>query len=409
MKWGLFLLALSTVSVLANAQQKDSKSILIEELNKGSAKVPKTKRQAVKIQRNDIIEIPEAAAAPATSTEVAEAFIQAQPQIVVEETPLKESRADLLRKKRVEKEQETEQRIVERLEDERMKAEEERANKLLGNLNQAAPAPVAPVAPQTTPSAFDAVQSYPEQPSAAAPAPVAAPVAVQPPVAQPVVVQAAPSENDEVDAGKDLSLKEELDDLHTEAPSTASKFFISGIAGVANYASVKNVKGVYAAGVGGGVMFEDGLSFEASFLMSSYDVEQQSYYYSLYPTITELQQKNMNAGVKYRVLKNKVSPTVGALASYTLREYSNLQYPVGFPFTASYSASSQAFDMGLSAGADLRLSDSFEVGVDLKYFFNLTYRIDSKYQTSFVNPMRDETPIEKLNYYVFGVNMKVLF
>jgi len=109
--------------------------------------------------------------------------------------------------------------------------------------------------------------------------------------------------------------------------------------------------------------------------------------------------------VKYQLLGGMLRPEIGGLVSYTYRTFTDTQFG-----TSDASVSSQAFDMGLMTGMALELSESFGIGLDFRYMWNLTSKYDNSFQQSYVQPyLRSDKPIEKLNYYTFGVSAKATF
>jgi hypothetical protein len=74
---------------------------------------------------------------------------------------------------------------------------------------------------------------------------------------------------------------------------------------------------------------------------------------------------------------------------------------------------SWAIDAALIAGADLRLSDNFSVGADLRYSFNVTYDVSTKNgmpepsQIMYQNMNGD--PIEGIGYYSFLLHATLSF
>src|SRR5690606_11231104 len=104
--------------------------------------------------------------------------------------------------------------------------------------------------------------------------------------------------------------------------------------------------------------------------------------------------------IKYQILGGMLRPVVGALASYTYRTFTDSQF--GF---SDAEASSHALDMGLMTGADIEVSKNFSLGIDFRYMWNLTNKVDNGFQQSFVQPVLQSTsPIEELNYYTLGVS-----
>jgi hypothetical protein len=59
---------------------------------------------------------------------------------------------------------------------------------------------------------------------------------------------------------------------------------------------------------------------------------------------------------------------------------------------------------------DLEFTPTFSLGMDFKYMWNLSYRVDNSLQSSFVNPqVANAYPIEELNYWLLSVVGRVSF
>lgn len=304
---------------------------------------------------------------------------QTQPATLVEDAPVRESKADLLRKRRQSVEEQTELQIVERLENERMKAEQKRAKKIIKNLDEDG----------------NEVPSTVAQPVQE---PVQTVVPVQP-MLQPQYV-AAP-------ADASLSAREDVD---LDKPSEEkSKFFVGGFGGIGEYPGVSNVRSSYGLGLTAGMVFPDRLIVEGGFIYSTYNVDGYSSYYVV-PSVTQLDQMNFSLGVKYQITASRVRPVVGALTSYTRRSaYDRTVYG---SVNNQASATSQAFDAGLSGGVDVVLSDAFSVGADLRYMFNITSTVNSNnylYQAAQTVLPYSGVQIEKMSYYLLGVTGKFTF
>ena len=316
--------------------------------------------------------------APNNQQQAPAVVMRPQQVTVVEDTPLKESRAEGLRRSRMEVEAETEQRIVERLESERMRAEKERSDRIAKALEGKAeePAPVQPAVQQV---------------------PIVQPMQMQPIQQAPVVAVVEPMP---VVSASSESIKDDLQPVEEK-----TRFYVSGLGGFGDYPGISNIKGVYAAGVSVGMIFPERLIAEGSLLFSTYDVEPVTGYLNpVYPMIKQMDQTNVTAGVKYQIMDGRIRPTIGVLGGYTRRIYSDRQY-----YRSSPDVTSHAFDVGVSTGADVELSKTFSMGMDFKYFWNMTYRVDTAYQTSMVNPQQFGRPVEGLEYYLLTFGARLTF
>ena len=317
-------------------------------------------------------------------------YVQKQATTVVEDSPLTESAADKLRKQRIEVEQQTESKIVEKLEEARMKAEQERAAKLLSGLEEKKEEKKAEETLVVTPVQQQAVQVVAPQ--------------------EQVIVQQA-----QVNEAPAIEVKTELAKLDEEEKKSSNRMFVSADVGFLAY-SADNMQSSAAAGVTVGSLIDERFIVEGSFTFGRSDIESitrqgvyNPYTGQYYPTIIQMDQYNFSGAFKYRILKTKFSPYVGGLLSYTHRNYEDVQY---FDSQYALESSSWAIDAGVIVGADIRLTESFTIGADLKYIRNLSYDVDSKgrLEASYNQAYGfDANPVEELGYYNFLINAKFSF
>lgn len=315
---------------------------------------------------------PGAVSQPTQVVNVQSATPVSTPVTVVEEAPLRESRADSIRRQRQDIETETEQKIVEKLEAERIRAERERAEKISKALEGKAAADVQPVPAQPVQQA----QMEPQVVYVREPAPVVT-----------------------------AESKTEATDVET----TSNRLQISALGGIGDYPSLQNVKGIYSAGVTVGLKFEEPFIFEGGMLFSSFDVQPVNPYTPYvngyyYPEIKSMDQTNFFGGLKYIFLEDTIRPNIGTLVGYTRRVYKDRQYYYPGP-----EITSNAFDAGLSTGLDINLSENFSAAFDLRYLFNLSYRISGAPQTSIINPSQFNRPIEEYSYYLVTIGGRFTF
>ncbi len=321
---------------------------------------------------------------------VAAPSVQEQPSTLIEASSLKESKADLLRKSRQDMEVQTEQKIVEKLEEARIQDEKARADRLFG---ASLAAPLAAPTPAPTPA------------PQLAPPPQAPQAAQQPPI---VIVE---KQEKEEDAEEPAAIKTELKKPVEEAKAEESKpsYFVGGLVGVSEYPEANNVRGTGSGGFTVGTVTPEGWVAEGSFMYSTYDLEVVSpmNYSNPYPPFKAITQYNFSAGAKYQFLTGKLRPSIGVLGSYSYRKYTNKQYG----YVSSDNAATNALDVGVSAGVDLMITKNFSLGVDFKYLTNVAYNTNSNYQQSFVYPQFSQpgTPLEKLDYYTVTLAGKVIF
>jgi hypothetical protein len=326
--------------------------------------------------------------------------VQKQPTTYIEASPLTESRADKIRKARQEVEVQTEQRIVEKLEMSRIEDERRRSEILFGDkFNQL--------------SNQGAQQVQVVQQQQAVPVVVASPVVQE--IAAPVVVHQEEDTLDKEEVRAEISAA--LSEMNEQNKKQDDKTYFSGLLGMADYPDAKNLKGEYAAGVAFGKVYDGKLAFEGSFIYASYQVEQVcpysyygygygaascgGYYMGQYfPTITQMDQYQVGMTAKYMFLKGfAFRPLIGGTVAYSYRSFTDTQF-------ARYNsdATSQALDLGLVAGMDIELSDSFSIGLDYRYFMNLTNRNSGQFQQSYLNQNEPgRKPVETLNYQTLSI------
>lgn len=323
-----------------------------------------------------------------------QAQAQKQPTTVIEASPMAESGAEKLRKNRQDAELNTELTIVEKLEQSRLEDEKRRAEVLFGDK-------------------FNSLSNK-EQPKAE-PAKVEAQQAVVPVVVPEVVVApVAPVENKEdTKAMIKGEVSAALAEMKKEEEKPKSSSYFGAMVGAGDYPDAVNVRGQYSLGVAYGKKFDDRLVVEGSFIYSNYQVEQRDGgcvidgygMQNCYPRITEMNQYSTGGLVKYQLLGGMLRPEIGALLSYTYRTFTDTQFGL-----SDAAVSSQAFDMGLMTGASLELSEQFSLGLDFRYMWNLTNKVDGGFQKSYVQPyLKSDKPIERLNYYTLSVMGKATF
>lgn len=335
-----------------------------------------------------------------------QAQAQKQPTTLIEASPLVESRADKIRKTRQDAEVSTEQTIVEKLEESRLEDEKRRAEVLFGdkfnalqNQNKAQQQVVAPIA---VPVVAPVVQQQP----------AVIPVVVQEQaVVEPVAVKATEEKLDREAIRGEVNAA--LSEFKKEDEKPKSMTYFGVMTGSGDYPDAVNVKGQYSLGLAMGRNFNDRTVGELSFLYTNYQVEQPLQYGNgacvpnylsggcdYYPRITEMNQYSTSGLVKYQLLGGALRPEVGALVSYTYRTFSDKQFALSDAVLTS-----QAVDLGLMMGASIQLSDSFSLGLDYRYMWNMTNKVDgnSLQKSSLYQTSSNTTPIEQLNYYNLSI------
>lgn len=320
--------------------------------------------------------------------------IQEQPVSVVQDSPLTESPADLMRKRRQQSESATEDGIVQALERARLDDEVRRRDKF----NNA----IAPVVSQeSTPAPY--VQPQPVVVQQVVPAPVAEPAYV--PASKRYKV--ATEDYGDDDDLKESSRKEKVD-IRSEiraaleeskpAAEATSSYYVSGFASFGNYDQVVNINSSMGYGFSVGAVTPERIVAEGSFIYGNYQIE-NLYWNSFYPMRVDMRQYNVSGAVKYVLLPGRFRPNAGAVLSYTRRQYSQER----FDFRTS-----DAIDVGATAGADLQVSDNFAIGVDVRYMTNLGYKQNLKRHESFVFS-QSKNDVERMNYYTLNLIGKFTF
>ncbi len=323
-----------------------------------------------------------------------------QPTTLVEDAPVVDSRADRMRKRRQILEEQTEQKMVERLESERVKAEEARAEKILKSLE----ASESSSATRPEPVATEAAQSIQTVVTPSATISTVDPNAATT-ISQPTVISTAPTVISTTDtAGAEGSSEASLDSQQETSSADKSQYFFGVAGGISEYPSLDYVKGVYALGVTGGVRLSDGFIFEGTFLYSSFDLVNQ---YTMVPGangMIQMDQMNFMLNLKYQLLKDtRIRPHIGVAAAYVYRDFTESNY-----FQRFQTRKSQALDAGVNGGFDVVISNSFSVGLDLRYMFNVTNRSD--FTNNFMtNPSLQINALENYSYYTAGLIGKFTF
>ncbi|WII71969.1 hypothetical protein QJS83_16010 [Bdellovibrio sp. 22V] len=330
-------------------------------------------------------------ATPTSNAQLQQSQIQKQPTTVIEASPLAESRAEQIRRARQDAEVQTEQRIVEKLEQSRMEDEKRRAGVLFG----------------------DKFNQMGEQQQVQQQA-VQQPVYVQP---APVQQVEEPKENTRDIVREEIAAAMKVEEEAAIAPIETK--YVAGILGIGDYPDTRLVKGNYALGVAFGNKY-DNIVIEGSFLYSNYTVEGQGYYTGGYnygygygyanngmyiPDSIDIQQYSGQLAAKVQLFSGIIKPVFGALVSYSYRAFSwDNKNPYGY--VNDTKASSHAIDVGTVVGADLEFSPKYSLGLDFRYMWNLSNRLDAD-NTFMTGPQYNQ--IEKLQYYVMSLVGRVNF
>lgn len=328
------------------------------------------------------------------------ASVQKQPTTYIQESPLVESPADQMKKSRQNAEVETENRIVLKLEQSRIDDEKRRANVLFGEqFNQLQNGAGQGAGYQQQQYAQSQNQSQPS-----AQTQQAQPVQVQP---QPIVIQTMPAP--EKENTRDV-IREEIRSamkLEEDIPvGPVQTRYFSALVGIADYPDARNVRGNYSLGAS----FEtrwDAAAVEGAFIYSNFTVDQVNQVGFTVPTSIDVRQYSAQLAAKYYLFQGLIRPVVGGVMAYNYREFGWSQNSIYGQTDSSTTGTSHAIDVGVLTGADIAFSSTFSLGVDFRYLWNMSSRVNSN--SSVMNGLAYGTPIEKLQHYVLSVSGRVNF
>ncbi len=301
--------------------------------------------------------------------------VQRQPEVLIEASPLSNSRADSIRRGRQEEELKTESRIVEKLEQSRLEDEKKRASILFGDK-------------------FDNLQNAQQAPAYV---PVQAPPSYIHP--QPIHVEKESVSHDEIREEVRMALD---DDKHIIEPIHEQRYFVA-TAGIGQYPDVTAIKGNYSLGAGFGNRF-DYFLVEGSFTYSNYtvtgDYNQPGSFNVIYSEF-DMNQYQGSMTAKYQMLGGFVRPVLGGLVSYSYREYV-AAYNTISTRAGDEVGSSHAVDLGILAGVDLEFNSKMSFGADMKYLFNMSNKLSGNLASGKSSP-------ESFQYYMASVFARMNF
>lgn len=337
-------------------------------------------------------------------------IVQKQPTTFVEASPLVESKADQMRKSRVDAEAQTETKIVEKLETSRLEDEKRRADVLFGSKFEQLSSQQQTLNSQQQPMLSPLSQQVQQSPAAIQPIPVQ--------IVQPAPVPALAS-SDKKEDHENLSretIKNEIQlalkaEQEAEVTTIEQKYF-TALVGFPDYPDASNVRGNYSLGATFGTKYDETYAVEGSFVFSNYNMN-PVYTNGFTAPNMDVNQYAASLGLKYFMFTGMVKPFLGGLMQYNYRTYawSNKNYGYNSYYTNGYynnseSTNSHAVDLGLNVGADIVFNHKFTLGVDYRYFFNLSSRKDN---SAFVYQPYYGTPLEQLNASLLSVIAKVEF
>jgi len=387
------VLAITTLSLPANAQDGMLRRVV--------AQNDTVQADTAIINNNTNTTVQAVQQAPAPSV---------QPATVVEAAPVMESKAEQLRKARQGAEVATEQKIVEKLEESRLKEEQDRADRLFGNKLDAS----------QTKAIEDASANM--NSGKVAPTPVPTQVTIETvEFIQPAVSPVAPPEVKSITAEKEVIppaiaapvapaavSKMEVEEAEEEAQPQGSKFYVSGSLGGMEY-DASNVKSNGAGGFAIGVLTNERTAIEANFLYSSHYID-TFWNPGIY---RELDQYNIGINAKYYILSTRIKPFLGAGASYIMRNYSQRVVTTnGFGQTQTVAGPSEddteSVNLDLMAGADFQVNEMFMIGAGLSYSTNIMNRNEFDFNQYAVLPENTKA-LEEIDFWTFKVTGSLTF
>jgi hypothetical protein len=198
----------------------------------------------------------------------------------------------------------------------------------------------------------------------------------------------------------DVDSRVVIEEIRKEEKEREKQSYVSGLIGIGSYSQVQNVTGQYAVGAGFGTELNRHLMIEGDFTYSNYQITQPDngpygYYNSWSPRVTEMNQYQLGALLKYRFLDGIVHPTVGGVLAYSYRTYNDIQN--GFP---NNNGSSSAIDAGFVIGVDFDLTKTFALGLDYRYLMNLYNKANNNVDPWYYN---SSTAIESYSYQLLSL------
>ncbi len=297
-----------------------------------------------------------------------------QPTTVVEAAPLSSSKADEMRKAREGTEVETEQRIVEKLEQSRIDDEKRRQEKILGSITAAS---AVAVAAEKEKAAEKQEEKKPEQkaPEQKSPdlksevAPQQVIVVTQPqPQVQPSPVAPAGATKEEVHG----IIQEELAKTKKE---DSKKYFFSGSVGSVNYNNSSDIKTFGAFGLSFGEVLPSNVAVSADIAFNNLNQDMDP----LGLTYRSIDQYSLGMTGRFMLMTGRVRPSIGAALDYVRRQYSDIRNAWGSgSINGLGKMNSNALDGGVVGAVDLAVSDNLSLALEYRYMMNMTYKYENE-------------------------------
>jgi hypothetical protein len=405
--------ATDTVTIKPNNITSANESDSAPSLGEAENNAPKYSYQQQPYQPIFILQPTQAPQAAPAAVATAPAG-QVQPTTNVDATAVPEPKSEQLRHQREDMEHQTENKLIEKLEDDRLKSEKDRADRLF-----AAPVPVSSPAqspaPAVAPVAGVVAVEVPPQP-AQSPAPVLVQPVMAGPAPEPIASPAPEVVKSDVNAVAVIippsdTMKGEnsakVDENAVKKEDEEKRFSVGAVAGLPSYPSANNINSLYTLGVMGTYKFENRFALQTGFDYSRFNIQNATYcpYCSGGTLVEGLNQYDFNVGLNYNILPGKITPVVGVLLDYARRSYSDV---ADYGYTYGLTSGSNALNAGLMAGLDVELSKNLILGFQFQYLFNVSYWTDSPLAYGLYGNLYG-TPVEQLSYYMATLNLRFMF
>lgn len=192
-----------------------------------------------------------------------------------------------------------------------------------------------------------------------------------------------------------------------EKAQKRKKYYGSAVVGLAAYPEVSNVDKGYNVSVAAGYYFSDQMMLDLGFALAKSQMSVGNLLFSNQRDDFEISQYQGVLGAKYQldnIFGTNFKPIAGAALSYTYRKY-NLKN--GVTTNSGNTGNSTAVDAGFDVGIDYDFSQTYTLGLDFKYMFNLTNQVSPNYATPLYGYRG--TPLESLQYYIAGLSARMNF
>jgi outer membrane protein W len=255
-------------------------------------------------------------------------------------------------------------------------------------------------------------------PAAAPAAPEAAPqVAPEAQETAPVTAEANPAPTQDLTLEDDKALAQEVQAAEVQQTVTRversnysqNNFYIGGSFGFGAYPEANNIQSGAAVNLSFGYILSNAFMFELGAGYSQFKMDAPNFTIFNRRDEYDINQYSAQLAAKYRLLDGPIVPNVGVLVSYTQRQLT-LKNPFnttnGQPIDAG---TTNATDAGLSAGLEYEINETFALGADLRYMFNVANNAGDSGGLVVNNNFTNNTAVEKLQYYNAGITARVNF